>query len=196
MWPNLPNALGRYLESLTRIGTIRPGWPSPATGTRRIWPPDSSPSGPPPAAGGGDAGHCPAGGGTERLPGGQPHDLGYPGRQLGGLSPESEVVRHGRGPGPFGIPGGGGGPLYAPWTRRAWPAIPPSKTGEPPGASAHRAGGPLLKIEAGARHKTCRAPAEEREGLGVNDTLHSQWKKTVWDRKRCCVCRSSPSKRP
>lgn len=113
MWPNLPNALGRYLESLTRIGTYRPGWPSRPPAHGGFGPPDSGPSGPPPAAGGGDAGHCPAGGGTERLPGGQPHDLGYPGRQLGGLSPESEVVRHGRGPGQFGIPGGGGAVVRA-----------------------------------------------------------------------------------
>lgn len=43
MWPNLPNALGRYLESLTRIGTYPARLASPATGTRRIWPPGFRP---------------------------------------------------------------------------------------------------------------------------------------------------------
>ena len=109
MWPNLPNALGRYLESLEKVRALPVKLALPGhrhTGDleariqalfthhrNRV---------------GGDPGHRPAGARPHRLPGGQPDDLGHQGRQLGGLPPEPEMVCHWGGPGPPGVPHGGG----------------------------------------------------------------------------------------
>ena len=101
MWPNLPNALGRYLESLEKVRALPvklalPGHRHTGDLEARIQALFTH--------------HRNRVGETRphRLPGGQPDDLGHQGRQLGGLPPEPEMVCHWGGPGPPGVPHGGG----------------------------------------------------------------------------------------
>ena len=167
MWPNLPNALGRYLESLTRIGTYpaRLALPRPPA-HGGFGPPDSGPSGPPPAAGGGDAGHCPGRGGglnAYQVASRMTWDIRADSWADFPLNQKWFATER---PWPIWNTWRRRGPLYAPWTRRAWPAIPPSKTrGEPP-ARLHTAPGALLERRGRGPAQDVPGPCGGKRGFG------------------------------